>query len=37
MLGRFSPSVMNCQVQWLFDRKDYCEHDHFARKNGTFV
>jgi peptidoglycan/xylan/chitin deacetylase (PgdA/CDA1 family) len=37
MLGRFSPSVMNCHVQWLFDRKDHCEHDHFARKNGTFV
>jgi peptidoglycan/xylan/chitin deacetylase (PgdA/CDA1 family) len=37
MLGRFSPAIMNCQVDWLFDRKDHCEHDHFARKNGTFV
>jgi peptidoglycan/xylan/chitin deacetylase (PgdA/CDA1 family) len=37
MLGRFSPSIMNCQAHWLFDRKDRCEHDHFARKNGRFV
>ena len=37
MLGRFSPSVMNCEVRWLFDRKNHCEHDHFARKNGTFI
>jgi peptidoglycan/xylan/chitin deacetylase (PgdA/CDA1 family) len=28
VLGRFSPSVMNCQVHWLFDRKSHCDHDH---------
>jgi peptidoglycan/xylan/chitin deacetylase (PgdA/CDA1 family) len=27
-LGRFSPSVMNCHVNWLFDRKGRCEHNH---------
>jgi peptidoglycan/xylan/chitin deacetylase (PgdA/CDA1 family) len=28
LLGRFSPSIMNCHTQWVFDRKDGCEHDH---------
>jgi len=37
MLGHFSPSIMNCHVHGLFDRKDHCEHDHFAGKNGKFV
>jgi len=27
-LGRFSPSVMNCQAHRAFDREDRCEHDH---------
>jgi peptidoglycan/xylan/chitin deacetylase (PgdA/CDA1 family) len=38
VLGRFSPSVMNCNVHWVFDRKDGCEHDHIAeaaRQHGT--
>jgi peptidoglycan/xylan/chitin deacetylase (PgdA/CDA1 family) len=30
VLGRFSPSVMNCNVHWVFDREDRCEHDHMA-------
>ena len=28
--GRFSPSIMNCQANWVFDAKDRCEHDHSA-------
>jgi peptidoglycan/xylan/chitin deacetylase (PgdA/CDA1 family) len=39
MLGSFSPAVMNCQVDWVFDRRGRCEHDHATmcevRKNGT--
>jgi peptidoglycan/xylan/chitin deacetylase (PgdA/CDA1 family) len=27
-LGRFSSAVMNCQVNWVFDRYAPCEHDH---------
>jgi peptidoglycan/xylan/chitin deacetylase (PgdA/CDA1 family) len=28
LLGRFSPSVMNCHVHWMFDRNNHCDHDH---------
>ena len=34
VLGRFSPSVMNCNVHWVFDRKDRCEHDHCPGRSG---
>src|SRR5262249_38919478 len=26
--GKFSSAVMNCQVNWAFDRKGRCQHDH---------
>jgi peptidoglycan/xylan/chitin deacetylase (PgdA/CDA1 family) len=28
VLGRFSPSVMNCHVHGIFDREHSCDHDH---------
>jgi peptidoglycan/xylan/chitin deacetylase (PgdA/CDA1 family) len=28
VLGHFSPSVMNCHVHGVFDRKRHCDHDH---------
>jgi peptidoglycan/xylan/chitin deacetylase (PgdA/CDA1 family) len=28
VLGRFSPSIMNCQADGLFDRRGHCDHDH---------
>jgi peptidoglycan/xylan/chitin deacetylase (PgdA/CDA1 family) len=36
VLGRFSPSIMHCHSQWVFDSNLRCEHDH-REKHGTLA
>lgn len=32
-IGEFSPAVMNCHAQWVFDGNRRCEHDHSEQYN----
>jgi len=34
-LGRFSPSIMKCQVNWMFDRLRGCTQKHDRVDDGT--
>jgi len=36
VLGRFSPSIMNCHSRWVFDSNLCSEHDH-KEKHGTIA
>jgi peptidoglycan/xylan/chitin deacetylase (PgdA/CDA1 family) len=36
VMGRFSPSIMNCHTQGVFDSKSSCEHDH-REHHGTIA
>jgi peptidoglycan/xylan/chitin deacetylase (PgdA/CDA1 family) len=36
-LGRFSPAIMKCQSQWVFDSGGSCEHDHSTIRQSCGV